>query len=664
MKRCNCCFELYDESQHNACPHCNFKDGMSGKELYFLFPGTILNDRYIIGDSVGAGGFGITYKAWDQKLQVAVAVKEYYPTGIVNRAPGTPDVKIYAQSRMAEFQEGIDGFLEEARRMAKFNGSRNIVNVYDFFEENNTAYIVMEFLDGVGLNTFLRDNELDYESSLEIIRIVCDALKTVHADGIIHRDISPDNIFLCTDGTVKLIDFGAARFSENRERLMTIILKPGFAPPEQYETVNKQGPWTDIYALGATLYMMLTREKPDESTNRKIKDELPSPHELDPGIDENISNAIMKAMAIEVSLRFHTVEEFEKALFGGKKVLPVEVEKKRRKRRRFTGISIAILLLAAVGIYFGVNVEEQKEEETLPDATLRVWYALSGDENADEGKEEAFQSIIADFTASFENVTIECNGVLREEYEKAIREAAEQKGEVGLFESTDLSSEYLNTMALDLSTIVVSEDARKCYALNQYDTYFEEKNQIPLGFYAPAVYYNKTVTEFSGDTVSKLASLLEVEGDMEYFVAVNEQMEDEFIASFGEDAIDGKKVKLVKNMDDFVDGECAFYFSSTEEYLTVQSRLPARYEMLALDTKEILADLTDLYSINQSVTADEKKVALRFLQFLLSDNSQDYLYVRNQDGSNPINKDVLSVVGGVYKELDGFFENASSYTFR
>ena len=146
-KRCNGCFEIYDEN-FEICPECGYFDGAEPREPNHLCVGTVLTERYIVGNVLGFGGFGITYKAWDSKLDSVVAIKEYYPSGIVNRPPGTKNLLLFSGHRKREFEHGLLRFVEEARNMTNFNTHRNIVNVYEYFEENNTAYIVMEFLDG------------------------------------------------------------------------------------------------------------------------------------------------------------------------------------------------------------------------------------------------------------------------------------------------------------------------------------------------------------------------------------------------------------------------------------------------------------------------------------------------------------------------------------
>lgn len=425
MIRCNNCFKEYD-SELDMCPHCGYEEGDPASEPYFLYPGMVLHDRYIVGQVLGFGGFGITYKAWDKNLNTVVAIKEYYYTGVVTRQPGTQDVTIYAQNRRAEFQHFLNRFLDEARYTAKFSKNSNIVNIFEFFEANNTAYMVMEYLEGTPLNELLKQNAMDTEQCVSVMQSICSALKTVHSEGIIHRDISPDNIFLCSSGKVKLIDFGAARFSKREDQQtvkLTQVMKPGFSPPEQYQSISEQGPWTDIYALGATLYYMITGTKPVESTNRKAEDNLIPPKEIKADIPDYINDTILRAMAVDMHLRFTSADEFEKALMKEKKVLSVAKEKKRRRKKRLIGLLTAVFVVAIGLSVFSYQYNQQKLAETLPDSTVELWYSLTGSETLDTAKKGAFDEIVKTFNESFPNVTIVLKSYAKDDYIGAINAA-------------------------------------------------------------------------------------------------------------------------------------------------------------------------------------------------------------------------------------------------
>ena len=195
-------------------------------------------------------------------------MKEYYPQGIVVRNNSVDDVVTVTYAKQKDvFNKGKTKFLEEARVIAKFNDQEGIVNVTDFFEANNTAYIVMEYLDGITLKEYIAENGvLSPEDILELMAPVLESLDEVHKQGLIHRDISPDNIMLLKNGKVKLMDFGAARdYTDFGEKSLSIVLKPGYAPEEQYRSRGIQGPWTDIYALSATIYKCITGITPAES---------------------------------------------------------------------------------------------------------------------------------------------------------------------------------------------------------------------------------------------------------------------------------------------------------------------------------------------------------------------------------------------------------------
>ena len=198
-------------SQDKVCPHCGFAEGTPASEAYHIQPGGLLHERYIIGKAVGFGGFGITYIAWDTTLLQRVAIKEYLPSDYSTRVPGSKAVTVYDGYRYDEFMAGLQKFTDEAQRLAKFKNIPGIVGILDTFSENGTAYIVMEYLDGVTLKEYLKQNggKIPYDRALEIILPILSALSMVHKAGIIHRDISPDNIFLTKDGEVKLLDFGA-----------------------------------------------------------------------------------------------------------------------------------------------------------------------------------------------------------------------------------------------------------------------------------------------------------------------------------------------------------------------------------------------------------------------------------------------------------------------
>lgn len=333
-----------------------------------LPPGTMLQERYWIGMMIGFGGFGITYKAYDTKLDVVVAIKEYYPAGLVNRISGSTRIQNSSDDRMREFDSGLEHFIEEARNIAKFSGHSNIVNVYHFFKENHTGYIVMEYLDGISMKYFLEVNggKTSILYAKEIVLAIAQALQTLHKAGILHRDVSPDNIFLCSDGKIKLIDFGSSRLSKNGEYQRDIIVKPGYTPPEQYEKDGKQGSWTDVYALGATFYRAVTGCTPEESTERLRNDCLMHPCEHDTEIPAYIDAAILKSMALDANSRFAKVEDFADVLMKRKVVeVPKSAKQKKEMREQSVHRLITLAILVVLGVLAWKYIDVRKDVDGL-----------------------------------------------------------------------------------------------------------------------------------------------------------------------------------------------------------------------------------------------------------------------------------------------------------
>lgn len=339
-----------------------------------LKPGVILKERYKIEEVIGAGGFGITYRAWDPLLQSYVAIKEYYPSGIATRSADSSKVCVPVGQEQREYHRGRIRFLKEAQDVARFQSEPNIVSIYDYLEENDTAYMVMEYLHGCTLKQYIREHggRLDTDHILHICLSVLDALAVVHKAGMIHRDISPENIFICEDLTVKLIDFGAAKqVYLDGEQTMSVVLKPGYAPPEQYAKKDKQGPWTDIYALGATLYFAATGEKPEESFGRVLEDTIKPVCEVNPEIPRAMSQVIMRAMSVKIEDRYQTVEAMREALLAGEGqnaqmepyVIPVSRISKRdlpKKRGFLIGVAFCIVIMLVVtGIWMAGRVAKK-----------------------------------------------------------------------------------------------------------------------------------------------------------------------------------------------------------------------------------------------------------------------------------------------------------------
>ena len=318
------------------------------ENLHCLRKGTRLIGRYIIEGVLGQGGFGITYLGIDELHEKKVAIKEFFPQGIVTRNIEYQDtVTVTFVGEKDNYEKGKERFLKEARTMAKFSKDKGIVKALDFFEINNTAYIVMEYLEGVTLKQYLRENKrIDAEDLVELLVPLIEALDEIHSQGLIHRDISPDNIMVLPDGRIKLMDFGAARdYTEFGEKSLSIVLKPGYAPPEQYQTHGVQGPWTDIYALCATMYKCITGENPPDAIERVMDDSLKKISEFGIAIPLQEEAAIIKGMSVSAKDRYQDIKDFCEDLYGGYEETSVS-ENKESEIKIETGSEIKVTEIA------------------------------------------------------------------------------------------------------------------------------------------------------------------------------------------------------------------------------------------------------------------------------------------------------------------------------
>jgi len=245
---------------------------------YQLKPGTVLQNRYLIGSVLGEGGFGITYIGLDKVLAKRVAVKEFYPAGAAHRASVVSGDVIITRGKEPMYRRGVERFVQEARSLAAFSSEDGIVDVLDTFQANNTAYIVMEYLEGNTLKALLKtEGVFDAAKLIKLMEPVMKSLSVMHRTGFIHRDISPDNIMLTNNGKLKLMDFGSARYFLNQDSELSVMLKQGYAPVEQYSSRSQQGPYTDVYALCATIYTCITGTVPENSLDRSRYDTLVPP---------------------------------------------------------------------------------------------------------------------------------------------------------------------------------------------------------------------------------------------------------------------------------------------------------------------------------------------------------------------------------------------------
>lgn len=383
--RCLGCMQKKAEGL--VCEKCGYDDRTTSM-VHQLPAGTVLRGRYLVGKVLGQGGFGITYIGWDLLLETAVAIKEFFPNGLVARDHTYSKSVIECEGgRQEYFDNTKTRFLREAKALSKFSNIPEIVHVRNFFEENNTAYIIMEYVQGVDLRTYVQNKggKLPVEETLRILQPLLRAISVVHSAEMIHRDISPDNIMLLSDGKVKLLDFGAVRDIEGADvdkelsKSTESILKHGFAPMEQYQKRGNLGPWTDVYALCATMYYCMTGEVPPDAPARMLENANPSWYQI-PGIKPEQAKALESGTAIRAKNRTATVELLYEQLYQSTSSGKSENKKDPEKKRKSGPVAaiLAVVLLAGAAVAFmlfdkdDAVLQKPTEPETTAELTLKT----------------------------------------------------------------------------------------------------------------------------------------------------------------------------------------------------------------------------------------------------------------------------------------------------
>lgn len=629
------------EEQYEVCPHCGYVDGSPPAEAYHLAPGEILNHKYIVGTAIDSGGFGIIYRAWDAQMEQVVAIKEYFPNGVVSRVPGQNDVIVYSGKNREVFRKGVDRFLVEARNMAEFS-QPDIVALYDYFEENNTAYIVMEYLDGVSFKEYLkeRSGRIPNEEVVDITLHVLAALEEIHSHHIIHRDISPDNIFLCSNHRVKVIDFGAARFSSGEESSnFSTIVKPGYAPAEQYRTKSRQGPFTDLYALGACMYQAATGEKPQESLARAMHDDLRPPKELNPEVPEYLNDIIMKAMAMDEDERFQSSEEFMKAL-KGHQIAKTPAKKKPKKKKKKgnsvlkMAVAVVLTLLLCAGAFWGITNHTR---------LVKMGYSGKIEFYVPESKKDYYGEVVNDYSIDYDK-EISIVPVADGKYKETVLEKLGTKESPAIFVSDDFSQKELAD-AEDMEKYVVDaiEDSEEnFYYLNQYYKKKQDEKRMPLSFNVPLILENrnlgKAVKKAINDSSEFALSAKGKKAQTELY-----QVKDSVVDLSSGLHIDTKNsVNSKKGIRKFKNGEAAYYITDwTDYHKIIESKKYMNLDILYPDkSTKMKVDFSEYISISSKINVQARMEAEDFVMYMALNQSK-YLMKEEREDRLPLNKEAL-----------------------
>lgn len=543
MRLCyHCMHQIQDEKVH-TCPAC-------GKPLKvrqenaseMLPPGTVLQGKFLIGYSIGFGGFGITYIGWDQVLQRKVAIKEFYPRQITERNEDGVTVTVTDSEMKGRFRAGLQSFLQEARSLASLQDTvKGVVSIASYFEANGTGYIVMEYLEGMDVKNILKKSggKREYEWCRQVILTVLHTLRDVHRQGILHRDIAPDNVFITNEGVIKLIDFGAAKHTADLINTRSdIVLKVGYAPIEQYSKTAKQGPYTDLYAVAALFYRMLTGMKPAPANERVNEDTLVPPSALGVSIPEQAEMAIMVCLNIRPEHRLQSAGDFMEALDGTgfepkyepDWILPYQLmmETKQGKLAKMSApvkglILFAAILVVAGGIFAASRILTKKETIEVTQISSDVMMPDCVGKTSEEA------------VASLQEAGIPFNEKLTYEYNPST-----EKGKVtaqSIQSGTNLQEgDVVNlTVSGGNSTFTMPD----CSTMNREDAvnFFESKD-IPV----------KTDESFSDDIPSGQLVVQTVAAGEDYTIGDSSELGITLIYSIGKKSDYDVKMPNLKNM--------------------------------------------------------------------------------------------------------------------
>lgn len=362
-KLCMRCMARKADEQE-ACPVCGFIERDFVPEKHHLPPRTILKGQYLVGCALGEGGFGITYIGWDLFLHMPVEIKEYFPSGVVIRDQGQHTVNVFAGKDEQSFLLGRDRFFREAQKVARFDNNPGVVSVKNCFLENGTAYIIMEYISGINLGTYAaqRGGKLGFQETLQLLKTPIQTLEELHRYSTYHRDISPENLMLSKTGTVKLIDFGSAMESDSEKKTRVLMVRSGYSPVEMYSSTGKDGPYSDVYSMAATIYKLITGVTPPAATERLNADSLVRPTMLGvKEISQEQEAALMKGMAVQLNDRYQTMAEFFHDLYGYG-INDAPLSKPQPKHRTL----LVLLALACVALLVGAGILLGRQGGFLP----------------------------------------------------------------------------------------------------------------------------------------------------------------------------------------------------------------------------------------------------------------------------------------------------------
>lgn len=593
--------------------HCRKSESTKPKQPFHLVPGTMLNKKYNMGRSIGSGGSAIIYKAYDTVWGRMVAVKEFYPRGYVNRRPGETNVSICTGNSSEDYDQWKGKFIEEAQKIASLNEKKedviqeDIIKVFDCIEENQTVYIIMEYVEAPLLRDKLKEERMTEETACVYMTALLKALEKVHRHGIVHADVSPDNIFITGMDSVKLFDFGISGFLGD-DFGDDPLGKPGYAPPEQYDRKSKFAVCMDIYAAGAVFYEMITGKRPIDAKQRLEKDTLKKPREYGVSVSAEIEKTILRALSLRPQKRFPSVQAFQRAI--------------ARKDLKKRAIPVAAVVVAAGMMIASQIISTDKSKLNFADLKsekLSVW--LCAEEKTGEKLSEMLTESIQ---KEWKQLTADVKVFSRETYVDQLMDAAKKDKLPDVFctdgipaaEYCEELSDLMDSMELSsylyLERLAGEEEIYELPTALQVGTVYinrEKENQIPKYYDYSGLWEQGQRLEFA-DEPDALAKFADVKTPVSLLAGDLSAME----------KVEEATVKKIPSVD----------FAA----------LPI------LKEGKVTANLKNNYGVKKSGDKNRNLAGMALLSMLFSDGIQSAYYMNNEEGI-PLNKTILEH----YKEM-------------
>ncbi len=677
----NTCFNCFNDTNgYDVCPYCGFVAGTKNMPEFMLQPGIKIWNRYIIGTILGIGGFGVTYKAFDIRLGVVVAIKEYFPQNISSRMPGELVIKMFTGEDSKSFLLHKQRFVQEGKNLAKFTGDAHIVNVLDNFEDNGTAYIVMEYLDGQTLKDYLQSKKqsgeiLSNEEAVNILKGILQGLASIHKQGIIHRDISPDNIYILNTKEVKLLDFGAARFAAKEDWTQSVVVKKGYAPPEQYRSNMRQSEQTDLYAAGATFYKMLTGITPEESIERWEKDVLVRPSKLSDSLDVQLDKFTMKAIALKPEMRFKSAENMLLALEGKTNFDYPEKELKRRKTKKALAIALSIFMLLVVALVITLPMATQSggvlpniviAEETLADKDIQP-DTITLMINQYNAAKPAYYKLAEEFMAQYPEHKVE---IVEYDYESEntdyditfVQRNYKENANLSLLINGLNEDNYVLSFNDEMMPIAISPSGYYIFSeekqnlqgieiIDSLDDFFTVQKATMASTYLWASF--AVMEMFNGE-------LYDYETN-EPNIDVWESSIRDYIKTY---ALNQVAIYNITNTSQYTNDRLLNTSELNEEIILRRNTLAKPFELMPIANIEDERLAGSLLTASVNINSDENKqlVAMQFIHFMLSEKGQTVLCVQGNAGM-PVNNNVMEEYLKIYPEAQPFLPYLNYRTY-